>query len=149
MRFEIFTAEKVRLVVFWFVTLCRLVDDPHQRFGQKFHLRIFYTEDGGDIFLRNVGDLLGDYTASQTRKPQFFLVSLFVSIDRTTARFRAVSTRTSLCQFIYDVKMSVPAQCHVAARRCRSLSITCVGPLSLCDVNVGIPVVVTVLLCTP
>jgi hypothetical protein len=50
MRFEVFTAVKMCIVVYSFV-------GGHQRFGGM----NFYPEDGGDKFLRNVGNHLRDY----------------------------------------------------------------------------------------
>jgi hypothetical protein len=44
--------------------------------------RIFYPEDGGDTFLRNVGSL-ENYTAPHPKKPAFFIVTAVKTSDLT------------------------------------------------------------------
>jgi hypothetical protein len=73
------------IITLWVVTPCRLVG-KYQRFGGIYRLHLqgrqrrwhappkrwqhFYPEDGGDSFIRSVGNHLQDYTASQPRRPQ-------------------------------------------------------------------------------
>jgi hypothetical protein len=65
MRFELLSAVKMLMLVFWVVTPCGLVRRYH-RFGGT------YTsgpEDGGRMFLRNIGVYLKVHTALQPRRP--------------------------------------------------------------------------------
>jgi hypothetical protein len=55
MRFEVLTAIKMPMLVFWVVTPCGLLGG--------------YPEDGGSMFLRNVGIYLQVHTALQFRRP--------------------------------------------------------------------------------
>jgi hypothetical protein len=57
MKFEILTAMQMSMLVFRVVTPCVLVG------------RYFSSEDGGDMFLRNVGIYLQDHTALQPGRP--------------------------------------------------------------------------------
>jgi hypothetical protein len=76
--FEVFTAVVIKSTVFWDITPCSPLK-VNRRFGgtyslylearlpTNFHagilLRLFDPEDGGDILLRNIGEILADYTA--------------------------------------------------------------------------------------
>jgi hypothetical protein len=62
-RFEIFTAVRM-MMFFWVLTPCRLVGK-----SQRLHLQDFSTEEGGSMFLRNVGIYRRVYTASKPRRP--------------------------------------------------------------------------------
>jgi hypothetical protein len=45
----------------WYIVLC-----GYQRFGgTSWHILQFYSEDGGSMFLQNVGIFLPNYTASR------------------------------------------------------------------------------------
>jgi hypothetical protein len=50
MRFEVLTAVKMSMLVFWVVMPCGLVG-KYQRFGGTYCLHLFSPEDGGTIFL--------------------------------------------------------------------------------------------------
>jgi len=69
-RFEVFTAVKIQVEVFWVVTPCS-VAVGHQRFGGgglcSLHL---YREAGGRKILRNDGILPQRFTALQNRRPR-------------------------------------------------------------------------------
>jgi hypothetical protein len=64
-----------RVIIFRYVTLCRLVD-VYRRFGEAYCLHIqgrsasratqtpLDPEDGGNMFLRKIGKILPDYMAS-------------------------------------------------------------------------------------
>jgi hypothetical protein len=56
-RFEVFTALTVKNAVFWDVAPCNLVwsDVSEECVIWKSAHRVFYLEDGGNTFLRNVG----------------------------------------------------------------------------------------------
>jgi hypothetical protein len=56
MRFEVITAVKMSILVLWVVMLCGLVG------------RYLSPEDGGSMFLRNVGIYLQVHTALQPRR---------------------------------------------------------------------------------
>jgi hypothetical protein len=64
LRCKVLKAAKMSIVVLWVVTPC----SGYQRLGGTY--RFHGPEDGGDTFLRNIGNHLQDYTASQPRKPQ-------------------------------------------------------------------------------
>jgi hypothetical protein len=63
-KFEVFTAVKTQVEVFWVVTLCSVSIFTLQR------------EDGGSMVLRNVDILPHHYTASQPRRPRHACISL-------------------------------------------------------------------------
>jgi hypothetical protein len=65
MRFEVFTAVKMKMVVFRIVTPCGLAG-VYERFRITY---CFSPEDGGSMFLRNVGTHLQVHTALQPRRP--------------------------------------------------------------------------------
>jgi hypothetical protein len=74
MRFEVLTAVKTSMLVFWVVLLCGLVGRD-QRSGKTYclhlqHCRVEVSlEDGGSMFLRNVCIYLQIHTALQPRIP--------------------------------------------------------------------------------
>jgi hypothetical protein len=59
MRFEVFPAVKMWIMIFWVVTLCSLVG-CYQHFGERiaFIFTIEVPEDGTVTFLRNVDNRL-------------------------------------------------------------------------------------------
>jgi hypothetical protein len=70
MKFEIFTAVKMWIVVFWVVTLYSIVGD-YQHFRGTYNLHFqgrsegnYFPEDRSDMFLQNAGNHLQDYMAS-------------------------------------------------------------------------------------
>jgi hypothetical protein len=90
--FEVFTAVVMKSIIFWDVTPCSLLR-CNRRFGETYRLYLqgrrkfqqepaskqvasilllaeifFDPEDGGDMFLRNVGSISTDYTASHPRR---------------------------------------------------------------------------------
>jgi hypothetical protein len=67
MRYEVLTAVKMAMLVFWVVTSCGL-GNRYQRFGETYCLH-FSPEDGDSMFLRNVVIYLHFHTALQTRRP--------------------------------------------------------------------------------
>lgn len=69
MRFEVFTSVKISIMVFGVANLCSLIHF-HRRFGEAYCNVEAYPEDGGDNILRNDGNILKVYTASQTIIPQ-------------------------------------------------------------------------------
>jgi hypothetical protein len=58
--FEVFTAVVMKSIIFWDMMPCNLLR-CNRRFGGTFFSD---PEDGGDMFLRNVGCISTDYTAS-------------------------------------------------------------------------------------
>jgi hypothetical protein len=76
--FEVFTAVVMKSTIFWDMTLCSPLS-LNRRFGGIYRLHFqlacwfcwtyfFDPEDGGDMFLRNVGYNSTDYTASYPRR---------------------------------------------------------------------------------
>jgi hypothetical protein len=86
--FEVSTAVVMKSIIFWDMTPCSLLR-CNRRFGGTYRLHLqgrrskyachllicwfllnyfFYPEDGGDIFLRNVGCNSTDYTALYPRR---------------------------------------------------------------------------------
>jgi hypothetical protein len=63
MRFEVLTAVKMPMLVFWVATPCGFLG-RYQRFGDIYYLS---HEDGDSMFLRYVGICLQDHTAFQFR----------------------------------------------------------------------------------
>jgi hypothetical protein len=65
MRLQVFKVVEIWIVVFWVVTPCSIVGG-YQPFRRTYRLHFkkfyFYTKDGGDRFLRNVGNYLQDNT---------------------------------------------------------------------------------------
>jgi hypothetical protein len=74
-RYEVLTAMKMSMFVFWVVTPCGLVS-RFQRFGETH----FSPEDGDSTFPRNVFICLQVHTALQLRKPTS------TEINKTTVR---------------------------------------------------------------
>jgi hypothetical protein len=68
-RFEVFTAMKIQLEVFWVVTPCSVVLGK-QRFRGPCRLHL-QDEDGGGMVPRNVGTLSQHYMKSQLRRSRF------------------------------------------------------------------------------
>jgi hypothetical protein len=78
--FEVLTAVIMKSTIFWDITPCRPLSQPTFRrkisialiascFHADFFLDLFfYPEDGGDMFLRNVGRLSTDYMALCPRR---------------------------------------------------------------------------------
>jgi hypothetical protein len=62
--FEVLTAVKISIVVFWVVTPCSLVGG-YQLLGGTYRLHIQY-----EVLIREGGNHLQDHTASQPRRPQ-------------------------------------------------------------------------------
>jgi hypothetical protein len=60
-------AMNIKTVVFWDTTLWRLWDGY---ITEKPVTYIFWVEDEGGKYLRNVGNHLPDYTAAQPKRPQ-------------------------------------------------------------------------------
>jgi hypothetical protein len=54
-RFEALTAVKMSMLVFWVVTPCGLVGRYSTNVSEEYTASIFRVEDGGIMFLRNVG----------------------------------------------------------------------------------------------
>jgi hypothetical protein len=100
--FEVLTAVVVKNIIFWDVTPCSLLR-CNRRFGETYRVHLqgrrklyqhepastqmaskmfllkffFDPEDGGDVFLRNVGCISTDYTASHPRRLySFFYVNV-------------------------------------------------------------------------
>jgi hypothetical protein len=73
MRFDVFSAVRVQIVVFWVVTLYDIVGG-YQSFGRIYchHLQgnDFCSEDGGRMSLRDVGNHLQDHTVLQPKRLQ-------------------------------------------------------------------------------
>jgi hypothetical protein len=68
MRFDVLTAVKMSMLVFWVVTPCGLVG-RYQRFGGTYCLYLQdWSEDGGRTFLRNVGIYPQTHMTSQPRR---------------------------------------------------------------------------------
>jgi hypothetical protein len=63
-RFEVFTAVTMKNAVFWDVVPCSSCVNRRSWFHAR---RLFYHEDGGDTFLRNVGSH-NNYTTPHPRK---------------------------------------------------------------------------------
>jgi hypothetical protein len=74
------TAEKMSMFFFRVVTPCELVS-RHQRFGGTY----FSPEDGGSMFLRNIGVYLQVHTALQPRRPtenfSLTLLKIFIFVN--------------------------------------------------------------------
>jgi hypothetical protein len=67
--FEILTAVKMSMPVFWVVTPCGLVG-RYQLLRGTYCVHIHFSpEYGGSMFLRNAGIYLQDHIASQSRIP--------------------------------------------------------------------------------
>jgi hypothetical protein len=90
-RFEIFTAVVMKSIIFWDVSPCSLLS-LNRRFGGTYRLLLatcllscscwnyfFDPEDGGDMFLRNVGCNSTDYTASHPRRWYSCLLEIWSS----------------------------------------------------------------------
>jgi hypothetical protein len=73
--FEVLTAVIIKSINFWDITPCSPLS-VNRRFGGTYRQLsrwflvqlIFYPEDGGDMFIRNVGWHSTDYTASYSRR---------------------------------------------------------------------------------
>jgi hypothetical protein len=89
--FEVLTAVVMKSAIFWDLTLCSPLR-VNWRVGGTYSLHLlatcfhtgfllglfFYPEDGGDMFLRNVGWLSTDYTTLNPRKWYSSYIFLFV-----------------------------------------------------------------------
>jgi hypothetical protein len=60
-EFQVLTAASMKMAVFWVVAPCSLVEVYRRFRGDR-------PDDGGSKYLLNVGKLLPDYTALQTRR---------------------------------------------------------------------------------
>jgi hypothetical protein len=69
MRSEVFMAVKMSMLVFWVVMPCGLV-------GR------YSAEDGGSMFLHEVGIYLQDHTPLQPRRPTLTVSSLLISFRK-------------------------------------------------------------------
>jgi hypothetical protein len=76
-RDKVFTVMNIKIMVFWDVTLCSLVN-RYQSFGGTLclHLHYFYPKDCGRRFLQNGDTYLPNYTASHLRRPLFLSTTL-------------------------------------------------------------------------
>jgi hypothetical protein len=63
MRFEVFTAVKIEILIFWVVMLCSLIGGYHC-FGGTCYLHLQGGRDGGSMSLQNVGNHPQDYAVS-------------------------------------------------------------------------------------
>jgi hypothetical protein len=66
--FEVFTAVVMKSIIFWDVTPCSLLMLATCLHAGSCSNYFFDDEDGGDMFLRNVGCISKDYTASHSRR---------------------------------------------------------------------------------
>jgi hypothetical protein len=82
-RFEVFTAVKIHVKVFWVLTP-RSAVVGYQPFGGHCFLHL-QVEIGGSMVLRNAGILPQHYTASKSRRPRrespLFIIFFAVSFD--------------------------------------------------------------------
>jgi hypothetical protein len=69
MRSEVLTVTKTSMVVSWVVTPCGILG-TYKRFGET-----YCPEDGGSIFLRNVGIYIQVHTALQPRKTNIDIIN--------------------------------------------------------------------------
>jgi hypothetical protein len=76
MRFEVLKAVKISILVFWVVTPYGLAG-RYQRFG-----RTSSTDDGGNMFLRNVGICLQVHMAQKAQMTNIDVVSLSMRENR-------------------------------------------------------------------
>jgi hypothetical protein len=92
--FEILTAVKMSIFVFWVLTPCGLVGRYHRFGGTHFN-----PEDGGSVFIRNDGICVQVHTVLQLRRPTSatklvgFLYSLHTSNIHETSPWKHITSR--------------------------------------------------------
>jgi hypothetical protein len=77
-RFEVFTAVTIMMMLFWVLAPCGLVG-RRQLFGETYclHLQDFSPEDGDSMFIRNVGIYFSTILERKVPKPFKMFSSFF------------------------------------------------------------------------
>jgi hypothetical protein len=76
-RFQVLTAASMKIIVFWDVAPCSLIE-VYQRFRGTYCIHHHSPDDGGSKHLRNVGKFLPDYTAQHPRRQPSSSFILFI-----------------------------------------------------------------------